>query len=406
MTSLLPGLSATPVALTVEMPLDEVLKGSPPPAPLTPEQAEELLACLTQDLARILEQPLEGFGAVMPGGLYDITEILRPGLPMVETLFELYRGGLRQGGFVPQLMAIGGHDGGFPVEAIAPRRRPGSGPLLILPLVFIGEREKLEQLQTRMETLLLEKGQASRGTETCIRRHFGLMPENLAYATFNDLCALLKIQLGHAGMESLWELLECALYRPQEGKRVELPTGNVFRLNGSVVHTPFLTFDAWAARHGGADIDSYLEWVKQQRVMEAGLRAHGLQVIHLGPEAPADGHCSGHWQRTAAAHALNGPLLSEPEPPAGVLEGASFVLLTEQGTPELGPVAYTVLVQAADGQLLYLGNQYPLEPGQIAAIRRHWTEAAAAHGVELHLARPNRLMVSADGRQLVPALEF
>jgi len=403
MNSLQAGLSATPVVLTVEIAIQNVLDGKRPPAPLTRQQADELLDAVAADLAAILGGGLDAYGLVLPGALYDLTELIRPGLPMVEALLEIYRGSLPPGEFFPQLMAIGDSAERFPVPSIAPARRPGSGPLLVLPLLFVGERGGIEKLQVRLETMLLEKGRAGTHTEAAIRHHFGLEPENLAYATFNDLCALLKIQLGHAGLEGLWNVLENALYRPDQTEHVDLPEGNRFVVRGGMVYTPFFTVDQWLGQ--GGSVDGYVAWTKRQRVYEAGLAAHGLTVRRLDPKAPLDEHCGGKWERIGEQYALPETVVLEPGQRPDDLSGASVVWLTEQSLPELGPVAYTVLVQAGDGRVLYLGNEYPLSASGIRTIRDYWGTRAKELGLDLHQTKPGKLVLAEDGRHLVPHLE-
>ena len=91
---------------------------------------------------------------------------------------------------------------------------------------------------------------------------------------------------------------------------------------------------------------------------------------------------------------------------AAPLEGAAIVLLTEHATRELGPVAYTVLAQAADGTVLHMGNEYPLTADAARRVRERWAETAAQLGLVLHLAQPGKILVSEDGRHLLPQVDF
>ncbi|RFA30557.1 hypothetical protein CAI21_05800 [Alkalilimnicola ehrlichii] len=311
----------------------------------------------------------------MPGALYDLTELLQPGLPFIETLLELYRGSLPQTGFVPQIVAIGSETEQFPVQALAPLRRPGSGPLLAIPLLFVGQASAIDKLQEQLESVLLEKGQAQLETENCLRQDWGLQPVNLSYVTVNDLCALLKIQLENAELGKLWQLLESALYRPNERTRVELDTGNIFFLEGNQAYSPYYTFDEWQALHPNLSDPTagYSEWTKQQRTYFAGLGAHGIEVHPVAGTPSLAGLCENKGLDKAKRQALSNPgLLREPDHDPDNLEDASIILLTEHALNELGPVAYTALVQAADGTVLHLGNEYPLQPSGIAMIRDYW----------------------------------
>lgn len=397
-------LSATPIALTVELDLAAVNAGLRPPPPLSREQAGQLADAVAADLARILGSDVQACGLLLPAALYDITELVQPGLPWVEVLLEIYRGSLSGMGFMPQIMGIGGNEP-FPVAALAPQRRPGSGPLLILPILLVGEPETIERIQPQLEEVLLERGRANITTEQIFRRDFQTTPLNLSYATLNDLSALLKIQLGHAGLEPFWQLLEGALFQPERAEHVRLAEHNEFiGLNGEI-YTVFHTFDQWAAIHG-PDLLSYRHWLLRQRLYETGLAAHGLSIRRLRSLAQLDAACSGKLGALLAEHEITTTILREPEQDLPVLEDAALILLTEHSTPELGPIGYTVLVQTADGRILHVGNEYPLTPEAAADLREHWAETATRLGLPLHLAQPGEILTSENGRHLMPQVEF
>lgn len=243
-------LSAIAAVLTVELAPDAVAQGYQPPRPLERTQGEELAWALAADLQQVLGD-LQDYGLVVPTALYDLTEILRPGLPMVDILMELYRGGLQGGPFQPQLMAIGAHQGHWPVAAIAPERTPGAGPMLGLPLVFVGPAEAMADLERRLEEHLLEKGRAGLRTRELMESDFQVPAVNLAYATFNDLCAMLRLQLEQHGFAELWSLLQGALFHPERRQVTRLDSGNAFWLDGGRVYTPFYTLAQWQAEGGG-----------------------------------------------------------------------------------------------------------------------------------------------------------
>jgi len=115
-------LSATPGVLSVELSPAAAMPGQPPAA-LTRDDAEVLASHLAEDLRRIFGAAVETGGLIVPGGLYDLTEMLRPGLPMTEALLDVYRGSLRGGAFQPQVIAIGHSGAQFPLPELAPPRR-------------------------------------------------------------------------------------------------------------------------------------------------------------------------------------------------------------------------------------------------------------------------------------------
>lgn len=398
------GLSATPIALTVELDLAAVNTGLRPPPPLPRQPAGQLADAVAADLTRILGSDIQACGLLVPAALYDMTELIQPSLPWVEVLLEIYRGSLPDTRFTPQIMGIGGSDP-FPIAAMAPQRRPGSGPLLILPILVVGEPATIERIQPQLEEILLDRGRASMATEQIIRRDFQTAPLNLSYATLDDLSALLKIQLGHAGLEPLWQLLEGALFRPERMEHVKLAEHNEFiGLNGEIC-TVFHTYDQWAAVHGN-DTLGYRHWLLRQRLYEAGLAAHGLSIRRLRSLAQVDASCSGKLAAILAEHEITADVLREPEQDLPALEEAELILLTEHSTPELGPIGYTVLVQASDDRVLHVGNEYPLTAEAAAALREYWAETATRLGLSLHLAQPGEILTSDDGMHLMPQVEF
>lgn len=402
-------LSATPAVLTVELDPAAIAGGQRPPEPLSRDAAEVLAGAVADDLRRIVGEEIAETGLVMPAALYDLTELLRPGLPMVEALLDIYRGSLRGGGFQPQLLALGTAAGRFPVPAIAPARQPGSGPLLALPFALVAPGPALDPLRRRLESVLLEKGRASLATDRALRQLLAVEPVNLSYATFHDLAALLKVQLEHAGFGELWALLEGALYRPDEPVRTTLDSGNRFLGFQGRVWTSITGFDAWAERAGlrAADAtDGYARWSRRQRQYTAGLQAHGVDVIPVAERPGLDAADVEVALGVAQAAALPDPAWHTETVTERDGGTPAIVSVTEQATPELGPLAYTVLIQAPDGALLTLRHDYPLSPETIPRIREHWRTRAHELGARFHEERPGQLVVSGDPPRLMPWLEY
>ncbi|MDN3517915.1 hypothetical protein QWY84_09855 [Aquisalimonas lutea] len=398
-------VSSVPAVLTVELDLESAAQGEPPPGPLAWEEADRLCWALAEDLQRILG-PLNEYGFVVLGGLYDLTEILRPGLPMVDILSELYRRSLPDTRFQPQVMAIGTRGEEFPIPAIAPQCRPGSGPLLAIPFLLLGEPEAMDRLSTRLEKDLLEKGRASLRTGQLVQDSFGITALNLSFATFNDLCALMKVQLDNAGFGPLWELLEAALFTDRPPARAQLPEGNLFLVEGTEAFTRFLTFSQWR-RHCPNSQDpaaDYARFHQLQRQYSAGLAAHGLSVAIVEDSDELAGEDIHQALAAARMHAMPADTeeVNEVVVDAGSWEQLAGISLTEHSRPGLGPVAYTVVARSGTDQVLYYANQYPLTPEAIPRIRGHWQEAAAEQGLELELIQPGDILHGPDAAQLVP----
>ncbi len=405
-------LSATPAVLTVEIDSKLIMAGQRPPEPLSRDAAEALAVAIAEDLRRILGDAVRDVGLIMPAALYDLTELLQPGLPKVEALLDVYRSSLRGGPFEAHLLALGSAGGRFPIAELMPARAPGSGPLLAIPFALVAPGPTLGAVKERLESDLLEKGRASLDTDRAVRGQFGIEPVNLTYATFHDLGALLNVQLAHAGFEDLWRLVEAALYRPDQPLRVELSTGNLFLSLFAQVWTPVVGFDAWVDRQAPdadseATIRGYADWQKAQRQYMAGLSAHGLQVVPVAPRPGVYGADVESAIGTARQASLPDPLRFTVTVSGSTdISSASAIVLTEQTASDIGPFAYTVLVQDDRGELAFLGHEYPLAPHALAAIRDQWEARAQELGAGFQIERPAQAVVSGRPARLMPWLEY
>ncbi|HXH04377.1 MAG TPA: hypothetical protein VNN09_13825, partial [Candidatus Competibacteraceae bacterium] len=292
----IPPLARFALAMVLELPAAAVQSGARPPAPLERAAAGRLVTLIADDLRRLLPE-LTRFGLVLPGALYDLTELLRPGWPLLEALESVYRGTLRQGSFQPNLIALGSDSGHFSMPALNPLRRPGAGPLLLLPAVLVGPEDEMSAVAAVLENELLQRGAASAETRQSVQQGFGIEVLNLSYATLGDLCALTKVQLESQELTTLWVLLEQVLFRPGEALLVTLTEGNRFLHAGDgSFHTPFYTFDDWAGSGPGRDHDAarlaqgYGAWLLRQRQYLMALELHGCTVRQwLGHSWPEDG---------------------------------------------------------------------------------------------------------------------
>lgn len=394
-------LSATPAALAVEIDPSIALHNLPP-EPLNRESAEILANVIADDLRRILGDEVMQAGMVVPAALYGITELIRPGLPMVELMLDLYRGSLRGGLFEPQLLALGSAAGRFALPALAPQRAPGTGPLLLIPFSLIAPGPNIDAIRQSIESDLLEKGKPALLTDRTIRQLFGIEPLNLTYASFNDLSAMLKVQLDYVGFGALWSLLETSLYRPDEITIQKTEQRNLFIAHAGQVFSPFLTLDQWAD-----SVESYEQWLKMQRQTLAMLKAHGVEFIEC--TAP-DGIFAGNAEvalSVAQAHAMANDQSffeerSATDTTAGPIDqpNASHILLTEQWSDELGPIAYTITLQSENGEVLAQLNDYPLRPDGAQDILQTWEKYAAAHDAELNVMKPKRILTAGNPPKL------
>lgn len=403
-------LSATPAVLTIELEPTAIMQ-SRPPEPLSRDSADLLAGPIADDLRRIVGESVADAGLIFPAALYDLTELLQPGLPMVEALLDIYRGSLRGGPFEPQLLAIGSAGGRFPQASIAPQRALGSGPLLALPFALVAPGEQLDPIRQTIESVLLEKGRASLATDRAVRQLMGVAPVHLSYATFHDLSALMKVQLEHAELGGLWQLIEAALYRPDEIRIVELAPGNRFIGYAGEVWTPWLTFDALAKNQQTNVAQTqaqYAQWVQAQRQTMAGLASHGIGVNIVESVTGVYAQDAEVALSVAQAHGLDKqtPWYRETIVAPDGKHDPAVITLTEHLTHELGTIAYTALVQAPDGSLLGLVNDYPTQAQGIDAIAEHWQAQANATGATFHIERPGSITASGEPAHLQPWLEY
>jgi hypothetical protein len=386
-----------------------------PPAPLTVAAATALAGHLAKDLDRILDG-IAHLGLVLPGALYDQTEILQPGFPLFRALAELYGNRSRRAEFTPHLMALGADQGFFPVPAINPLRRPGSGPLLLLPFCFIGLDPDIGRLAHVMEDTLLQNGEVSPATGEAVRRAFGVKALNLSFATVGDLCALLRTQLEANGFLPLWELLEHAWFERPGTRAVVLDAGNRYLVAEDHAHTSFYTFNDWAQFGPGRTLApaelgaGYAEWTRAQRQYSMALEAYGLHVRRVlanpGLEetlATADGAAALAAFREIPC--LSGEYLVERIFHNDSENPERQVLITHQATPELGTLAYTITTLDAAGQLARLEHHYPLRPQGLQVIIDQWIQRCADQGAERRVLHPGRLLYSENGRSLRAATD-
>ena len=405
MSQPIPELATVTLLLTVE--LSPEAAQAAPPRPLDRAWATQLAEAVAADLTpRVTD--IHRFGLVLAAGLYDQTEILRPGFPVSQALEGVFRGTLKDG-FNPQLIALGldRAEDRFPIAALEPACRPGSGPLLLLPLALVGPRAALKPVAERLEAELLEQGVTGETTRALLAEGFGLQPVHTSYATLGDLCALLQVQLENAGFGPLWQILEHAFLERDGAAWVELPGGNLFAALGGDVYTPFYTFDAWASRGPGQDrqtdlLAHYRDWTLEQRRYQAALAAHDYRVLPIRGEGRYRGGRGG-LERLVHGEPVDGDWLDEPVPGLAADGQPSRLGVTHQTDPQLGILAYTVATQDATGRTLALEHYYPLTAQAVPGILKSQARRAQEQGLTLAEARPRTPVLRADGRGLAPA---
>lgn len=407
-------LTTFTTVLSVE--LDPMAPNRPTAAPgiLSRTAALDLAEAVATDL-RELAPELDQFGLVVPGALYDQTQLLRAGFPIVESLEAVFRGGA-QNGYTPQLIALGVDDGkGFPVRVLNPEYpQDVLGPLLLMPLTFVGPAPAISGFGEKLEETLLHTGLVSSATRGLIEHHFGLEPVHLSYATLADLCALLSVQLENAGFTELWSLLEHAFFDRSEPLLVRLPEANLFAARGRLAYTPIYTLDVWQASTAPPDtetgLSTFLAWTRLQRQYEVTLQAYGMEIRHvlaMGPIGISEPEAV--WNQLSHGAVLGGAWYCEEAAMADATERTRRLAITNQSVPDLGTVAYTV-ERYSDHALQSREHFYPLSPDGLQAISDYLASLNHGQGLERTVTHNERitidprtgLMIGANGRQANP----
>lgn len=352
-----------------------------PPCLASPAALDQLLAHLAADLADLEPGTRQG-SLVLPGALYDQTQVLRPGLP----LFSALGAALPGTGASASLRhrALAARDGRLPHPELQPD--PGLPPaaLQLLPIALGGPGPRLQELGERLEHLLLERGQLSPGSARALENGFGIASLHARFMTLADLLAMLRLQLENIGFLPLWELLDAALRRQAAPLSVTARHGQRFTWRDGRVLAQFETFDHWAGAGAGRELPSeegvlaaaYADWTREYRQYLVTLGAHHIELRQQLAGQPDRWLEGGFFSETSKA-----------EPPAGAAQ------LTEHTAGDLGTVAVTLV---RGGRLV---NLYPLEAAGVDALHAHLRGGGEAIG---EVAYPGQLRLDARARRLAP----
>jgi len=315
------------------------------PSLLGGQEAEQLLAHLAADLKSLLA-PISQCSLIAPGALFDQTQILRPGYPAFAALESASAAG-RAEAFRPGRVSIAATDGAMPLDELQPQDDIPLGLLQILPLVIHGPADQVAELGQAMEYRFLEEGQLSAHSAKWLETAFGIAISHARFMTLTDLNAMLRLQLDHFGFLPLWELLDAALNDRADSLAVQTASGKVFEWRNKSVHTDFETFDYWANKGAGRDIEgarqmlasAYGDWTREVRQYLTTLQAYGVKLEFHLPGVDGESLPGNHFIER-----------SETTPPA------DSAVVTQHHFEELGTIALSLV---KDGSLL---NYYPLSP--------------------------------------------
>lgn len=263
-------------------------------------EAGALAAGITADLAAFAPEAA-GLDCSLVAAHFDPVELLRPGWPLHQELWQLAAKAPRAPGGGARVLAFGSHEGQLP-GALSPSPEYSGGPLRLLPFVLDGDGDVVARVSARFEADLMEEGMAGAGTALAMQDAFGMQVEHARYLTIHDLCALTAMQYEHAGLEPLWPLLETALLSPAREAWLDAPPEPLLHYAGDgTVRMALLSPSAWRARNvpGAAEDDPdararlermYGHFEARQRQLASLLRAHGLAVdfVHCQDDARAE----------------------------------------------------------------------------------------------------------------------
>ncbi len=218
---------------------------------------------------------LDGLGLVWMAACYDQAQILRPELPVHAALAGLYAAGVRDtSGDVrknaAQVMTLQALRGAAPVPALNVDERLLGGAMVLLPFAIVGAADCVEQARAILEEKLLDTGLTDARTAFMLNQALGCDAEHARLMTLDDLAALCAVQLEHAGLAPVWQILEAAIFRPDVEVSSQIGCAALHWCAGT------LTFETSGPGH--LSLSEYSDQVLQARQASAVLSAHGLTV--------------------------------------------------------------------------------------------------------------------------------
>lgn len=304
--------------------------------------ARQLLAHFSADLAEILPD-VQKTAITTSAAVYDQSQLLRPGLPIFNTLSALLEASFAGQDFQPRLLAFGAHKGKLPSSDLMPERKLLGGSFQLIPLQLSASSDLIDPLAEQLEHQLLENGQLSAHSAQWLQEELGQKIVHARFMTLNDLLAMLYMQLETTGLALLWQWLEKMLQEPNFSAEITLEDGPAIEYYNGKAKFHFLSFDQWAASNEKPD-ENYLTWLNKYRQATLLLEAHGLEVDIQVLANTSDPQL--------------GSLYCEP--------GASNACgtgITHHFDPQLGLLATSAIL---NGQQF---NYYPLKPAGLAELQ-------------------------------------
>ena len=260
------------LVIAIEFPVPEMAMPARPNIYFDRALAQPLANQLAFELGKQLPS-LDGLGLVWMAACYDQAQILRPELPVHAALAGLYTaamysasGDVRKN--AAQVMTLQALRGAAPVPALTVDERLLGGAMVLLPFAIVGSADSVNQARAILEEKLLDTGLTDARTALMLSQALGCDAEHARLMTLDDLAALCAVQLEHAGLSPVWEVLEAAIFRPQISVATQI---GCVALNW---HAGKLMLET--SGPGELNLAEYSDLVLQARQASAVLSAHGL----------------------------------------------------------------------------------------------------------------------------------
>ena len=265
----------------------ELMPGSQPGrAALRQAEAGALAGLVGRDLA-MLASDASALDLVFAGAHYDPAEMLRPGWPLHQRLEELHaRAPQAQGprADAARIIAFGADAQGVVPQPLRAELELHGGPLRVLPFLLVGRAEDARAVAAEFEHTLLERGMAKADTALLAQDAFDARIEHARYLTAYDLAAMIALQYQHAGLGTLWPLVETALLAPEEEAWLDAPPEPLMHYIDGQVRMAEFDRAGWQRRYATREKDparidrGFIHFNARQRQFAAILKVHGIDV--------------------------------------------------------------------------------------------------------------------------------
>lgn len=248
---------------------------------LATDAAMALGECVALDLARIAPDAA-ACDLVFAAAHFDPAEALRPGWPLHKRLAELHARAPKAGAAGACIVAFGADADGRVPQPLQCDGTLRGGALRVLPVLLVGDDSA--SVQARFEEVLLDRGMASARTALLAQEHFAARIEHARLLTLHDLAAMMALQYEHAGLGTLWPVIETALLAPADRIDIDAPPEPRVRYAEGLAHLDIPSPARWQRDVGGdaapeQAAHGYAAYEARLRQFAAVLSSHGIDAV-------------------------------------------------------------------------------------------------------------------------------